>query len=112
MGNKTCVGCKFLYSEGDGYSNYTWLSDEVRCALDKNLKLPAERPSDWKRDTASDNWPKTRDMRCESYSPGIYVELDVDGLDGPADYTDDKEQIEAICKDTGRSPYGMGGKVE
>ena len=42
VNEKSCVGCKFLYSEGKGYSNYTWEETEVRCAKDKNPNLPAE----------------------------------------------------------------------
>lgn len=100
MNEKSCVGCKFLYAEGDGYSNYTWLSDEVRCAKDKNPNLPAEWCEDWTPE--KDNWPKTKDSRCELYAVGVQVVLDVEGEDGPANYTQDEEAIDAICAHSGR----------
>jgi len=37
------------------------------------------------------------------------VTLDVDGEDGPVDYTDDEEAIVAICAHSGRSRNGDGG---
>lgn len=119
--NKSCVGCKFLYQVGEGYSNYTWLDDVVCCALNLNPNLNeyGYRPSDWNAiqivydnymhavlDPENDNWPRTNQSRCHKYSPGQYIMLDVDGDDGPADYTDDEEQIFAICKDCGRGPHG------
>lgn len=100
----SCVGCKFLYSVGTGYSNWTWLSNDVCCALDRNPNLPHEEPSDWNMD--ADNWPKTKDSRCELYAPGDYVALDVDGENGPAEFTQDEAAIEAICKHSGRGRDG------
>lgn len=105
-GSASCVGCKFLYSEGTGYSNYTWESDDVRCAKDRNAQLPAEKPFDWKQDAAADNWPLTNAARCELYAEGTFVALDVDGEDGPADTSADQEQIDAICAHSGRKPHG------
>lgn len=104
MNGKSCVGCKFLYAIGEGYSNYTWYSDDVRCAKAKNQNLPAKWPEDWKPE--SDNWPKTKDSRCELYADGKMVILDVDGDDGPADYIQDEETISAICADSGRGRNG------
>lgn len=107
---RSCVGCKYLYGQGNGYSNYTWEGTTVRCALDKNKALlegNSEEGYDWVRDPDNDNFPATRNGRCEMYSGGAaYLTLDVDGEDGPADYTDDIEAIEAICKQSGRKPRG------
>ena len=104
MNKKSCVGCKFLYSEGQGYSNYTWEDTEVRCAKDKNPNLPAPEGCDWT--PQGDNWPKTNTSRCELYAPGGMVTLDVDGEDGPATYTQDEEAIAAICEHSGRGRTG------
>ena len=71
MNEKSCVGCKFLYSEGQGYSNYTWEDTEVRCAKDKNQNLPAPEGCDWT--PHCDNWPKTNASRCELYAAGDYL---------------------------------------
>ena len=105
----SCVGCKYLYSEGSGYSNYTWMETYVKCAKDKNPKLEdgeAEEPYDWNQKAENDNWPMTNSGRCELYAPGVYVELDVDGDNGPADESEDEEQIKAICEHSGRKPHG------
>jgi hypothetical protein len=103
----SCWGCKYLYSVGAGYSNYTWLDDEICCALNKNPNLPAVKPYDWQAVKSNlDNWPKTQNTRCESYTEGPFIELDVDEEDGPACYTSDEEVINLICADTGRTPRG------
>lgn len=104
MNEKSCVGCKFLYTVGTGYSNWTWLDNEVCCAKNNNQNLPAEEPFDW--DASEDNWPKTKESRCELYAAGDFVKLDVDGEDGPADYTADEEAIVAICDHSGRGRNG------
>ena len=116
---KTCFGCKFLYSEGHGYSNFSWEEDQVDCAKDLNKNLPKERPCDWSKnkrrgcpDKEDDNWPITNASRCDQYKEGPYIELDVEGDDGPADYTDDEEAIEAICKHVGRERNGKCGPVK
>lgn len=107
---RSCVGCKYLYGQGHGYSNYTWEETTVRCALDRNQALidgNAEEGCDWVQDPEKDNFPATRNGRCEKYSGGAkYFTLDVDGENGPADSTDDAEAIEAICKHSGRKPHG------
>lgn len=103
------MGCKFLYGHGTGYSNWTWMDTEVNCALDKNPYLSggASEGHDWNQDPLKDNFPATRDGRCDSYADGgEYLVLDVDGENGPADFTDDPEAIEAICKHSGRGPHG------
>jgi hypothetical protein len=106
--SKSCVGCKFLYSEGSGYSNWTWESDDVRCAKDRNPNLPADKPWDWKQDASADNWPHTNQSRCELYAEGTFVSMDVEGEDGPADTSSDQEQIYAICAHSKRPPSGYG----
>lgn len=104
MNEKSCVGCKYLYTYGSGYSNWTHLDDVVCCAKNRNPNLEDEEPDDWNME--DDNWPKTNASRCELYSPGEMVRLDVDGEDGPADYTDDEDAIAAICEDSGRERNG------
>ena len=105
MNEKSCVGCKFLYSEGQGYSNYSLMETEVRCAKDKNPNLPALEVDDWT--PQSDNWPATNSSRCELYAHGEMVAMDVDGEDGPATYTQDEEAITAICEHSGRERTGQ-----
>ncbi len=104
MNEKSCVGCKFLYSEGLYYSNYTWEATEVRCAKNRNPNLPMEESDDWT--PHDDNWPATNASRCELYAPGVMVKMDVDGYDGPASFTQDEEAIETICKHCGRTRTG------
>lgn len=104
MNEKSCVGCKFLYGELAGYSNYTCEDTEIRCAKDKNPNLPAMEPDDWVE--TPDNWKATTAARCELYAPGEKVTLDVDGEDGPADHTTDEEAIAVICAHADRLPRG------
>jgi hypothetical protein len=82
----------------------------VRCAQDRNANLAdggKEAPMDWNNDTPEeDNWPMTNASRCELYASGPYVTLDVEGEDGPADYTEDAAQIEGICLHCSRGPNG------
>lgn len=103
MNEKSCIGCRFLYTVGYGYSNYTWVETSVECAKNKNKNLPSDKPEDWNEE---DNWPATMNSRCELYAPGKQVALDVDGNNGPADYTQDEEVISAICEHTGRGRNG------
>ena len=35
----SCIGCKFLYSRGEGYSNWTWMETYVHCAKDRTPNL-------------------------------------------------------------------------
>lgn len=110
----SCVGCKWLYQQGAGYSNYTWEEDYVRCAQDRNANLTnggMEAPYDWKNETPEeDNWPMTNKGRCALYSPGPFITLDVDGENGPADYTEDEAQIEGICRHSGRGRNGYSSE--
>jgi hypothetical protein len=94
MNEKSCLGCKFLYSQDLGYSNYTVTDTEICCALHLNSNLPAEEPYDWKRE--DDNWPKTKDSRCDRYAVGEMIHLDVDGDVTVESETSDPEVIEAF----------------
>jgi len=86
------------------------MDTDVLCALDKNPALKTlggvAMPYDWIMEPEQDNLPATQNGRCEnySYSPD-WVELDVDGEDGPANFTKDEEAIEAICKHSGRGRH-------
>lgn len=95
----SCVGCKFLYSQDMGYSNWTVTDTQMRCALQLNPNLPADEPFDWDRD--NDNWTATKHGRCKRYAAGVEVHLDVDGDDGPETFTNDEGAIVAICADAG-----------
>jgi hypothetical protein len=99
---RSCWGCKYLYSSGEGYSNFTWLETNVNCAKDRNPNLPAGEPYDWNKDADADNWPKTNQSRCDLYAPGAWIELDIDGEVLPDDYTQDAEVIEAVDQHSGR----------
>jgi hypothetical protein len=94
MSEKSCVGCKFLYSHDRGYSNYTVEETEMICAKDRNSKLPADVPYDWKQEP--DNWPHTNESRCDLYAAGPFIRLDVDGEYTAAQQTDDAEVIALI----------------
>lgn len=92
----SCCGCKFLYGNGEGYSNYTWLDTFVTCALDRNPLLPSEEPCDW--DKENDNWDKTKNGRCEKYSEGNYIVIDPEREIILTEESDDAEQIKAISE--------------
>ena len=96
--SQSCVGCKFLYAQAEGYSNYTVENTSVRCAKDLNDKLPADEPYDWGK---TDNWPATMYGRCDQYSPGEYIMLDVDHEDSIDSLTEDEEQRRAISIHSG-----------
>lgn len=74
----SCVGCKFLFLQDKGYSNYTVEETEVHCLLGLNSKLPDQQPWDGLSDE-NDLWEATRNGRCSHYGPGPQVRLDVDG---------------------------------
>lgn len=102
MCNKnSCVGCKFLYTEGEGYSNWTWMDNIIKCSKDKNPNLPVIEGSDWNKE--QDNCPATMSSKCELYKEGVLVTLDIDGEDNAADWTNDPEQIESINTHCGRT---------
>lgn len=75
----SCVGCKFLFGDGEGYSDYTWMSTDVRCAKESNPNLPVSQPYDWNQNEAADNLPATQDSRCATFSPGPYITVSPDG---------------------------------
>ena len=95
----SCVGCKFLYGDGSGYSNWTWLDTWVRCARDANPNLcrDEDKPYDWPAQ-GRDEWPPTRASRCDLFSPGPFITLDPDREDHPSAEAIDQEQADAICK--------------
>lgn len=98
---ESCIGCKFLYLQDMGYSNYTVTDTEVRCAKGNNSNLPSLEPCNWNWNAENDNWPDTNSSRCDIYAHGELVHLDVDGDDSPSDFTSDSEAIAAICADAG-----------
>lgn len=81
VGETSCRDCQYLYKHDRGYSNYTVTDTDVICALNKNPHLPTEKPYDW-RVLGTDNWPKTRDSRCDMYlhtpEGAQQVHMDVD----------------------------------
>lgn len=95
--DKSCADCKFLWFQDTGYSNYTVLDTEVRCAMKLNPNLPQDEPWGWVK--SPDNWPKTSESRCARYEPGQQVHLDVDGECSPEDFTGDAEVIAAVKSD-------------
>lgn len=90
----SCVGCKFLFGDGRGYSDWTWLDTDVRCALDRNPSLPDAEPFDWNMN--DDNWGPTKDGRCTAFSPGPYIVVSPDGE--PRTDPIDAEQARAIME--------------
>jgi hypothetical protein len=79
--SKSCVGCAFLYTEDQGYSNYTVEDTDVCCAADANPNLPASEPLDWNMKADADNWPATNQSRCQRYEEGEMLRLDVEADD-------------------------------
>jgi hypothetical protein len=97
----SCVGCKFLYGDGTGYSNYTWMETYARCALHLNPALEdnCEKPFNWPPDSPTDDqWGPTMSWRCDRYAHGSFITLDPDREGHPRDMSDDDEQIRAICE--------------
>ena len=96
LGQTSCIGCKFLFFQDRGYSNFTVEETDVCCALNLNANLPAGMPYDWNCGD-EDNWPKTDNSRCERYEhSNCAVHLDVDGEHPVESQTDDQELIDAI----------------
>lgn len=101
----SCARCKFLYLHDRGYSNYTVTNISVECALDRNphLKNQLDMPYDWRYGEGRDNWPATRDSRCERYEASdVYVHLDIDGTNYPDEFGLDAEAVAAIEEHSGR----------
>lgn len=111
LGETSCARCKFLYFHDSGYSNYTVENTSTLCALDKNPHLrsdpPQDMPYDWDYNDRPDNWPATKNSRCEHYDPlgegRGHVHLDVDGEDFPGDQAQDIEAAQAIERHSGRT---------
>lgn len=87
MNERSCVGCKFLWADGSGYSDYTWMNTDVQCAKELNPNLPVAQPYDWTHDAANDNLEATKNGRCAAFSPGPYITVSPDGYwdDEPID---------------------------
>lgn len=85
----SCIGCRFLITRDDGYSNWTVEDTKAHCILDVNGFLPEAIPDDirgYKTDyrwvkPENDKWYATKNQRCDSYqyTPDEYPTLDVDG---------------------------------
>lgn len=105
-GQTSCARCKFLYLHDSGCSNYTVENTSVECALDRNphlAKVHHDLPYDWQYGDGRDNWPVTRDSRCERYeATDEHAHLDVDGETYPDDFGLDAEAVAAIEKHSGR----------
>lgn len=96
---RSCVGCKYLWADGSGYSDYTWMDTDVKCAKGRNPNLPTAEPYDWTQE--ADNLPATMNGRCDAFSPGPYITISPDG--DPSDTPIDDEQRIAIETDRGYS---------
>lgn len=75
------------------------------CALDRNphLKASPDMPYDWKYGEDHDNWPATRDSRCERYeATDEHIHLDVDGGYYPDEFPVDAEAVAAVEEHSGR----------
>lgn len=85
--NRSCLGCKFLYTQEEGYSNYTVTDYTICCALEKNPELLArsEKPCDW-------NQGQFASQPTE------------DNQDDLVDMCQDVEQLVVICEHSGRAP--------
>jgi hypothetical protein len=102
-GQTSCARCKFLYLQDIGYSNWTVEDTLVKCALDRNPRLPQELPYDWKYGEGFDNWPVTRDSRCERYEAADdYIHLDIDGNNYPDEFGLDAEATAVVEEHSGR----------
>ena len=81
----------------------------MRCAKKRNTELlyNCKRPINWNNSSPEDdNWPMTNNSRCDLYSSGVYMSLDVDLETGPGDYSDDEDQIIIIGQHCGRGRNG------
>lgn len=78
----------------------------MNCALERNPHLSKglnELPYDWQYGGGHDNWPATRDSRCERYEAADeHVHLDVDGENYPDDFRLDAGAVTAIEDHSGR----------
>lgn len=92
-----CDGCKYLYLDGQGYSDYTWEETYVTCALELNPHLPVQEPCDYRDDSVGRlRWLAMMAHDCDKYAAGDQVCITPDGnIQG---FTDDNEQMRAILK--------------
>ena len=69
-----------------------------------HLKDPSpDMPYDWLYGEGRDNWPATRDSRCERYEAADeYIHLDVDGENYPDEFGLDAEAVAAVEEHSGR----------
>lgn len=96
--NNSCLGCKFLYENGTGYSNYTWMETYLLCALDRNHNLLSgeiESPYGFE-DQKEDRFNPTKNSRCEKYDKGVFITLPPDRDEDLCDESEDFEQIDLI----------------
>lgn len=70
---KSCAGCKWVYEQDEGYSNWTVESASLICIMNNNPNLPADLPYDWSHrntrydESIVDNWDITKNSRCDLY---------------------------------------------
>jgi hypothetical protein len=108
--DKSCSNCKFLYGDGSGYSNYTWMDTYVRCALERNANLKdndIDKPY-FKGEVEKlfSVWEPIASSRCDAYKPGEFLTLDPDRDCCELIECDDDEQVEAILKhDSGQRDW-------
>lgn len=94
---QNCDGCKFLYLDGRGYSDWTWEETWVTCALNLNPFLPVEEPMDYREDNVGRlRWLATMAHECDQYAAGTQVCVSPDG--NIREFTDDAEQMYAILR--------------
>lgn len=43
---KSCKGCVYHWLDGTGYSDWTWMDTDQRCAIDKHPEWPASQSDD------------------------------------------------------------------
>lgn len=106
----SCHGCKFLYKDGQGYSDYTWEETFLTCALNRNPALPIQEPWGYNDDmTKTLRWMATFAFECEKREPGDMVTVTPDG--NISEGTNDREQMRAIIGHQRDYRYECGEKV-
>ncbi len=98
---QTCGGCKYLYSEGIGFSDDDRTATRLACALGNAETLPIEIDVRQKMEAGV-----IATTRCEHYNTGRMINLDVAGRDGPAQHSFDEAQVRAVAEHSGRNPLG------
>lgn len=65
---KTCKKCVYFWRDGTGYSDWTWMDTDQRCALDKH--------PDWPASESEENGKAIERLtyaeKCDSYADGSY----------------------------------------